>query len=399
MTLKSFAESVLSEIEAMRSGRFIPYHKLALMAATLTMILFGVIFSHGSVFEGTIEVVDLDHSRLSQNIIDSLNSSSYIKVHQVYHYPVDPVYLTRHDRALGVLYLPKDLEKDVAAGRKSVNIGYFADYSNEAQNAEVLENINEITAIYAGAAEVSLSGGKSVVKALSGTEDDSEGSSLSVKIRRMFNPTFSSTNSTIISFIYFFSSLYLGLTTLMVTGRLRVTGMWDNVVLRQGPLELIARIVPYALIYTTAISVMTALLVCFGQLRFAGCYLAYLPSLFMTGMCFGLLAVIYTWSAADPGHGASLMIFLVPPGFILGGATMAVGVVPHWAFVLSHAFPLVWQYRFWRDMALRGTDFMGMLEIYGMYLAYICVLCLIISLRFYHELKKKSEPMPPPLLQ
>lgn len=399
MTLQSFAESVLSEIEAMRSGRFIPYHKLALMAATLTMILFGVIFSHGSVFEGTIEVVDLDHSRLSQNIIDSLNSSSYIKVHQVFHYPVDPVYLTRHDRALGVLYLPEDLEKDVAAGKKAVNIGYFADYSNEAQNAEVLENINEITAIYAGAAAVNLAGGKSVVKALSGTDDDSEGSSLSVKIRRLFNPTFSSTNSTIISFIYFFSSLYLGLTTLMVTGRLRVTGVWDNVVLRQSPLELIARLVPYALIYTTAISVMTALLVCFGQLRFAGSYLAYLPSLFMTGLCFGMLALLYSWSSPDPGHGASFMIFLVPPGFILGGATMAVGVVPHWAFVLSHAFPLVWQYSFWRDFALRGIEFTGMFELYGMYLAYISVLGILISLRFYHELKKKSEPVPPPLLQ
>lgn len=379
--MSGIMQSIVSEIEALRSGRFIPYHKLALMASILTMVLFGAIFSHGSVFEGTINVIDLDHSRYSQDLIDSYNSSAYIKVNQVYHYPVNPETLTWHDHSLGVLYIPRDTEKNVKAGKKAVNLGYFADYTNEAQNAEVIETLNEITGIYAAQA--------------SGAEENP----ISMKIRRLFNPTFASTNATIISFIYFFSSLYLGLTTLMITGRLRVTQQWDNVVLRQTPIELIARLIPYALIYTTAISISTALLFFFGQLRFAGFYLAYLPSLFMTGMCFGMLAILYTWSSPDPGHGASLMIFLVPPGFILGGATMAVGVVPHWTYVLSHMFPLVWQYRFWRDFAMRGTELISMCELYGMYLLYITVLGLLITLRFYREQYKKSQPMPPAILE
>lgn len=375
--MSGIMQSITSEIEALRSGRFIPYHKLALVVSILTMVIFGVIFSHGSVFEGTINVIDLDNSRYSQNLIASCNSSSYIKVNRVFHYPVDPESLTRHDQSLGVLYIPRDTEKNVQAGKQAVNLGYFADYTNEAQNAEIIETLNEITGIYAAQA--------------SGAEE----TPISMKIRRMFNPTFSSTNATIISFIYFFSSLYLGLTTLMITGRLRVTQQWDNVVLRRTPVELIARLIPYVLIYVTAISIPTALLLCFGQLRFAGNYLAYLPSLFMTGLCFGMLALLYSWSSTDPGHGASMMIFLVPPGFILGGATMAVGVVPDWTYVLSHMFPLVWQYRFWRDFAMRGTELISMCDLYGMYLIYIAVLGILITLRFYREQYKKSQPMPP----
>lgn len=396
MSLKTLSDAMVSEVNAMRSGHFMPYHKLSVIVAVMVMILFGVVFSHGSVFEGTIDVIDLDKSQYSQDLIESINSSAYIRVGKIYHAPANVQELTRNDRCLGVLYLPHDLNKNLLSQKRAMHIGYFADYSNEAQNAEIIENLNEI---------IGRANGTLVVTnvnddlGLSGDDVEAKLNPLSIHIRRLFNPTFSSTNATIISFIYFFSSLYLGLVVLMIAGRLRVTHAWEREVLPNGPGELIARLVPYSLFYTTAISSVTALLVLFGQLRFEGSYIFYLPSIFMTGMCFGMLGLLYAWNAQDPGQGASRMIFLVPPGFILGGATMAVGVIPFWAYVLSHAFPLVWQYRFWRDFALRGTGIEGMLTLYGMYLAYLTVLGMLIAIRFYKEQRAMSLPQKPPMLQ
>lgn len=73
---------------------------------------------------------------------------------------------------------------------------------------------------------------------------------------------------------------------------------------------------------------MTAVLVLFGRLRFAGNYWTHVPSIFMTGLGFAWLALIVVWSTENPGAGAGRMTFIVPPGFILGGATMALGYMP-----------------------------------------------------------------------
>ena len=94
----------------------------------------------------------------------------------------------------------------------------------------------------------------------------------------------------------------------------------------------------------------------------------YVPSIFMSGMGFGMLAIIMSWHTGNPGQGASLMTFLVPPGFILGGATMATGYAAPWAYYASYAFPLVWQYRFFRDVGVRGEKAVNMMSTYGGYL-------------------------------
>lgn len=118
-------------------------------------------------------------------------------------------------------------------------------------------------------------------------------------------------------------------------------------------------------------------------IRFEGNYFAYLPTIFMTGLAFGWLALILSWSTQNPGEGASLMTFLVPPGFILGGATMAVGFLPLWAYYISYAFPLVWQYRFYRDFAMRGQTLAQMLPTYGAYLIFLTVIASVVVLLYY----------------
>lgn len=370
--MQNIVKSMLDEVGAMMSGHVIPYHKVAIVVAAVIALLFSLVFSHSTVFEGKIAVIDLDASNYSTALIQKINTSPYIEVTQVLHSPMNPEILTAHDRNIGVLYIPKGLEKSLKTGDRTVRLGYFADHSNSAQNAEVLQNLNEYIP------ELGAELGAEHIAALGFGREGTEAvlSPMQLKNRHLFNPTNTATNSTSIAFVYFFSSLFYGLATLMVVGRLKVTGTWDQAVFNRGPLALMCRMVPYAFFYTTGITMASALLVTFGQLRFEGNYFAYLPTIFMTGLAFGWLALILSWSTQNPGEGASLMTFLVPPGFILGGATMAVGFLPLWAYYISYAFPLVWQYRFYRDFAMRGQTLAQMLPTYG---AYLCSCTILIK--------------------
>ncbi|MGN1208876.1 MAG: ABC transporter permease [Duodenibacillus sp.] len=385
--MRDILDSMLEELGAMFSGHFVPYYKTALAVAGIVAVLFSVVFAHSTIFEGRIAVVDLDHSKLSTELIERINTSSYIKVGQVMHSPTDVVRLTAHDRHLGVLYIPKGLEKSVVTGTRTVTLGYWSDDSNASQNAEILQ------ALHAFIPEAGVEFGIQTVSRLGLGEEAVQAAMLpmTLKSRNLFNPVHSATNSTVIAFVYFFSSLFYGLTTLMIVGRLKVTGLWRSVVFARSPFALIARIVPYSLFLTTGITVVTAVLVLGGQLRFEGNYWMYLPSIFMTGMAFGMLALLMAWHTANPGQGAGLMTFLVPPGFILGGATMATGYAAPWAYWASYAFPLVWQYRFWRDVAVRGEETVHMLSTYGAYLMYLTVLAALIVVRFYFARRKLSE--------
>lgn len=375
--------SIKDEVMAMMSGHFIPYHKTALIVAAVVALLFSLVFSHATVFEGKIAVIDLDSTSTSTALVQKVNTSPYIEVTEVIRTPINPEILTAHDLNLGVLYIPKGLEKSLTNGNKSVRLGYFADYSNEAQNAKILQSLNEY--IPELGAEISLS--RISALGLGRQETEATLSPLQFKSRALFNPTSSSTNSTTINFVYFFSSLTYGLTTLMIIGRLKVTGAWQNDIFKRGVFALLARIVPYALLYTTGITLITAVLVVFGQLRFDGNYFTYIPSIFMTALAFGWLAFILSWTTHHPGEGASRMVFLVPPGFILGGATMAVGLLPFWAYTISYAFPLVWQYRFYRDVAMRGMSTLSLLPTYGAYLIYLTLIASIVTILYWRTEK------------
>lgn len=382
--MHNIVKSILEELGAMLSGHFVPYHKTAIAVAAVTTVLFSIVFAHSTIFEGRIAVVDLDHSKLSTELIEQINTNSYIKVGEVWHSPVNVVKLMAHDRHLGVLYIPKGLEKSVKTGSRTVTLGYWADDSNSAQNAEILQNLNEFIP------EAGAEFGAVTVSRL-GLGDEGTAAAMqpmALKTRNLFNPVAAATNSTVIGFIYFFSSLFYGLTTLMIVGRLKLTGLWQREVFNRGPAALIARIVPYALFYTTGITLMTAILVIGGQLRFEGNYFMYVPSIFMSGMAFGMLALLMAWHTGNPGQGAGLMTFLVPPGFILGGATMATGYAAPWAYYASYAFPLVWQYRFYRDVAVRGEEAIHMMSTYGGYLLYMTVLALLITIRYWMTKKK-----------
>lgn len=238
--MQNIVKSMLDEVGAMMSGHVIPYHKVAIVVAAVIALLFSLVFSHSTVFEGKIAVIDLDASNYSTALIQKINTSPYIEVTQVLHSPMNPEILTAHDRNIGVLYIPKGLEKSLKTGDRTVRLGYFADHSNSAQNAEVLQNLNEYIP------ELGAELGAEHIAALGFGREGTEAvlSPMQLKNRHLFNPTNTATNSTSIAFVYFFSSLFYGLATLMVVGRLKVTGTWDQAVFNRGPLALMCRMVP-----------------------------------------------------------------------------------------------------------------------------------------------------------
>lgn len=381
--MQNIIKSMLEELDAMLSGHFIPYYKVSLGLVAIVSLVFSIVLSHGAVFEGKIAVIDLDGSNYSTELISKVNTSPYIEVTEVIRSPVNPITLVSHDRNLGVLYIPKGLEKSLKKGDQTVRLGYFADDTNDAQNAKVLQSLNE----YIPELGAELSVGKVAALGLGKEGIEAILSPMQLKTRYMFNPASSSTISTIIYFVYFFSSLTYGLTSLMIVGRLKVTGIWQTAIER-GFVSLLARTIPYALFYTTALTLITAVLAIFGQLRFDGNYFAFLPSVFMTGLAFGWLGFLLSWKTNNPGEGASKMIFLVPPGFIMGGSTMAVGIMPIWTYYISHAFPLVWLFRFFRDFAMRGRSLIDMLATYGAFIIYLTVIAFVVML-FVDRAKKQ----------
>lgn len=54
---------------------------------------------------------------------------------------------------------------------------------------------------------------------------------------------------------------------------------------------------------------------------------------------------------------------------------------------MSYAFPLVWQYRFYRDFDMRGQTLAEMLPTDGAYLIFLTVIAFVIVL-LYHRTKK-----------
>lgn len=336
-------------------------------------------------------MIDLDATRTSAFLIEKLNASPYISVRQVLHSPARAIELTRRDVVQGIIYLPPGLQAAMLRGDRSVRIGYLADDSNTAQNGELYSTLNEIAASIGAEVSVSRVGG---VSSLGKNTAQTQATLLPLRVsfRYLTNPTGQAATATVINFLFFFSLMYQGMTCLMLIGRLRVTRVWESQVLSGSVLALIVRIVPYSLVFTAAVGTAMAILIVFGQLRFAGNIFVFFPLLFLCALANGMLAMLLSWRCANPGEGASFMIWLVLPGFILGGATMALGFAHDWVRTLSQGVPLVRLFGFWRDIGLRGLDFNAISGSVGWFLLYRVFLAILLTIRFrMDELKRRSE--------
>lgn len=87
------------------------------------------------------------------------------------------------------------------------------------------------------------------------------------------------------------------------------------------------------------------------------------------------------------------MFFLVPSGFILGGATMATGFLHGWVHDVSFGIPLVWLFSFWRDQGLRGIDGLAALPLFGGALLWLIFLGSLNAIRFWRDEEKRRKEL------
>lgn len=389
--LKEIRQSMASEWAAMMSGHFVPYQKLAILVALITSFAFSIALSHDVVLEAPVAVVDLDQSRWSAELVEKLNASPNLSVKAVVHSPSDPRAMTRGDRFVGVVYIPKGAEARMLRGDRTLTIGYFADDNNTAQNGEVYSVLNEIAAELGAEQAVSRADGVSSL-GKNTNETGAMMSPLRVGFRYLTNPTGQAATATVVSFLLFFSMMYHGLVSLMLVGRLRVTRSWDAEVLTGSVFGFLARAVPYAFIFTSVVTVALAVMILLGQLRFAGNILLFIPALFLCALGNTWLAYLLSWGTTNPGQGAGRMIFLVPSGFILGGATMATGFMHGWVHDISFGIPLVWLFNFWRDQGLRGIDGQATLPLFGGAILWLIFLGSLNAIRFWRdEARRRKE--------
>ncbi|MBQ8682763.1 MAG: ABC transporter permease [Selenomonadales bacterium] len=369
-------KSLRDEIEYLLSGMGMPYHKVAMTIAIAVTILFTIAFPLNYAKNAPVAVIDLDNSRLSQTFTEQLGTSPYLDIKTVLHTPTDPETLMYHDEHLAVIYIPRDFEKNRYSLTPN-NIGVFYDNLNIAQTGHLKEGLNEVI----GA--INAKSGAEHLGALGLSKDQTAAvlQSISLKERLLFNPVDAHSNSSTFAFLIFFGSMFLVFATIGMVPRLKLMHRWKSETER-GFGSLLLRLVPYVVCFTVSILLGFGLTALLGDLSFAGSYPQILAAIILTAVSTAAMSVLIGWGAPNPGVAISRMILFIPAGFILGGASGPLNLVPPAVQFVSNLFPLVWSYRLFRDVAQRGAPLTDCIGEYSAYLCYIAVLTLLLYLRF-----------------
>lgn len=374
--------SLKDELAYFFSGKGMPYGKVSMMIAIVVVLLFTAVFSDNYIKDGKVVVIDLDNSKFSHEFIEEMNTSPYIKVKDVLNVPADPKTLLYQDRYLAVVYLPTGFEKNRYSEGVN-NIGVFYDNINTAQSGSLKGALNTIIAVQnqkIGLSQIQALG-------LNGEQTAAVMNNISLNERLLFNPTSSSSNSTTIGFLFFFSSMFFVFATIGMIARLRLEGKWNAQLLAGSPFDLMLRLTPYSICLTVSIIVGLAILRVIGDLSFTGNFFTLLLSILLLAISLGFMSMLFGWGAANPGVAASRMILFIPGGFILGGMSGPLDLHPGWVHVVSNVFPLVWEYRFTRDIILRGASFMDIAQGFGGFMIYTGILAVFVCIRFYYDRK------------
>ena len=370
--------SLKDELRYFFSGKGMPYAKVSIMIAVVVSVIFTVVFPNNYIKDAKVAIIDLDNSKFSHEFIEELNSSPYIKVVDVLNVPADPKTLMYQDRYLAVIYLPVGFEKNRYSETPN-NIGVFYDNTNPAQSGNIKGALNTIIAIQnhkIGMPYIQATG-------LNSDQTTAVMHNISLNERILFNPVNSSSNSTSMGFLYFFTSMFFVFATIGMISRLRLEGK----LLAANPFELMLRLTPYCICLTITIIFGLGILRVLGDLVFTGSFFALVLSIILLTISLGFMCMLFGWGAANPGLATSRMILFIPAGFILGGMTGPVDILPNWVLVVYNAFPLVWVYRFARDVLLRGAGFFDIAPEFGGFMIYTALLGILVCLRFYHERK------------
>ncbi len=358
--------SLKSEIKFLFSGMGMPYEKVCMVVAIFVTVVFTICLRNNVARDVPVAVIDLDHSRYSQEVIEMIDSTPYMDVSSVVYIPEEPRNFLAQDKNYAVIVLPKNLEQNHYGGSEC-SIGLFCDNSNTALTVNIRSSLNAIVA---------------TENSKTATASNGAAGSISVNERLLFNPTGSTSNTTVLGFLITFSSMFFTFATIGLVPRLKETGEWYKMLKRGNPMDLAVRLLPYLGCLFTAVLVGMAILRIWGDMVFAGSFIDFLISQLVYLPILGLLSVLSGWGAANPGVASSRMVFLIPAGFILGGFSLPISNFPHWLLHLSHIFPLTWEFNFVRDIVVRGTSITQMPEVFGGFFLYAGAVLLLFYVRF-----------------
>ena len=123
-----------------------PYEKVCLLVAMVVTVILSVLLSGNFAKDAKVVIIDLDNSAYTRELTTRIDASEYMQVTAVLNTPVDPKTLFYEDKAVAVVYFPRDLEKNRFTGSAS-NIGVYYDNTNTAQTANIKEALNELLAL------------------------------------------------------------------------------------------------------------------------------------------------------------------------------------------------------------------------------------------------------------
>lgn len=362
------------------------YYIAAFVVVVGVLILFSVFFSNNYIKDGSVAVIDLDNSAYSRQLIAKFDASPYIGVHAVFNEMQDPEKLMYRDEYIAVIYLPEGLEKN--RHRELPNqIGLFLDHTNSGLTGSLRSGLMEIIAVE------NIEIGFPRVKELGINDDQAIGilSNIQVNDRMLYNANDSPANTTIVAFLFMFPSITYAMMVLPIIARLRVSRQLSKELRDNNIWQVISRLLPYVGIYMTSIILGLGLLKTFTDFRFAGNVIQFILPLFLFSLSVGLMSMLLAWKAAHPGTAMGMMTFIIPPGFILGGATGPIAIFSDWVLVVAHCFPLTWIFKYVRAMGLRGASLTDLpYELLGQ-VVYVGVLVGLLYLRFNTEKRQILE--------
>lgn len=180
--------------------------------------------------------------------------------------------------------------------------------------------------------------------------------------------------------------------TIGMVPRLKLAHQWDSE-LQRGFFSLLSRLIPYLVCFSVSMIAGMGIMAVLGDLSLPGNYLMTIVAILLIAISVGLMSILVGWGAANPGVAISRMILFIPGGFILGGASGPLNIIPPAVQFISNIFPLVWAYRLFRDVAQRGAPLIDCLPVYGSHILYIAVLTLLLYWRFRrsHTNQNKEE--------
>lgn len=353
-----------------------PYEKVCLMVAMVVTLFMSLLLEGNIAKDAKVAVIDLDNSAYTRELINRINASEYMKVTAVINTPTNPSTLFYEDKAVAVVYFPRDLEKNRYTGTKS-NIGVFYDNTNTAQTSNIKVALNEIVGL-----DNALAAGDT------GSTNDNINGTVSLADRNLFNPQGSDSNGETLGFLFFFGSMFFTFATIGMIPRLRLTHQLDEILLNGTPWDLIVRLIPYGACLVTSWVLGMAVLRVWGDLIFSGSLLTFLFIQLFYILVTGTMSLLFGWTAANPGIASSRMILFIPGGFILGGMTGPTTFYADWVVYFSHVFPLTWEFHFQRDIIARGASFGDITGIFGAFLIYIGIVAILFCAKFYSSRKE-----------